>query len=50
MGYVTPKESLESAVEEAFALAGAEDVILAFGSLSFIGQLSDIVKKREDND
>ena len=40
---VTPMESLDSAVEEAFALAGSKDVILAFGSLSFIGQLSDIV-------
>ena len=40
---VTPKESIESAVEEAFAQAEPEDVILAFGSLSFIGQLSDIV-------
>lgn len=40
---VTPKESIESAVEEALAQAEPEDVILAFGSLSFIGQLSDIV-------
>lgn len=41
-------ESLEDAVEKAFSLAGQEDVILAFGSLSFIGALTEIVEQRED--
>lgn len=39
--------SICEAVEHAFALAGAEDVILAFGSLSFIGELTGIVENRE---
>lgn len=44
-GDVAPMESLESAVKEAFGLAESQDVILAFGSLSFIGELSAIVRK-----
>lgn len=40
--------SLEEAVDTAFSFAGEDDVILAFGSLSFIGKISEIVKKRED--
>lgn len=40
--------SLEEAVDTAFSFAGEDDVILAFGSLSFIGKLSEIVEKRED--
>lgn len=41
--------SLEEAVDKAIALAGKDDVILAFGSLSFIGELTKISgKKRED--
>jgi dihydrofolate synthase/folylpolyglutamate synthase len=31
-------------VEEAFSLAGEQDVIIAFGSLSFIGEMTDIVE------
>lgn len=41
---VKAAESLEDAVEKAFARAGEEDVILAFGSLSFLGELTRIVK------
>ena len=31
-------------LEEAFSLAGEQDVIIAFGSLSFIGEMTDIVE------
>ena len=34
--------SLEEAVRQAYETAGEEDVILAFGSLSFIGELTGI--------
>lgn len=47
-GGVESADSLEEAVERAFALAGPEDVILAFGSLAFIGPLTRIVDKREE--
>lgn len=40
---VTVAESLEEAVEMATLLAGKGDVILAFGSLSYLGRLMDIV-------
>lgn len=40
--------SIESAVEKAFQLAGEDDVILAFGSLSFIGDMTRIVENREE--
>lgn len=43
--------SLEDAADRALALAKPEDVILAFGSLSFIGELTEIVeKKREEKE
>lgn len=45
---VQAMKSVEEAVETAYSLAGEEDVILAFGSLSFIGVLSEIVEKRKD--
>lgn len=45
---VQPMESPEAAVEEAFSLAKERDVILAFGSLAFIGVLSDAVKNRKE--
>ena len=48
---VQARESIEQAVETAFRLAHKEDVILAFGSLSFIGEMTDLVekeKKREE--
>lgn len=40
---VTAAGSLEEAVEMAQMLAGKEDVILAFGSLSYLGRLMDVV-------
>lgn len=43
---VTAVDSLEEAVEMSYLLAGKDDVILAFGSLSYLGRLMKIVKKR----
>lgn len=43
-GNVTAADSLEEAVEMAYLLAGPQDVILAFGSLSFQGALRKIVE------
>lgn len=40
---VTAVDSLEEAVEMAGLLAGKEDVIIAFGTLSFVGRLMEIV-------
>lgn len=37
--------SLEEAVRKAFYLAGPEDVIIAFGSLSFIGDMTRIIEE-----
>lgn len=45
---VQAMKSVEEAVETAYSLAGEEDVILTFGSLSFIGVLSETVEKRKD--
>ena len=48
---VQAQESIQQAVETAFRLARKEDVILAFGSLSFIGEMTELVekeKKREE--
>lgn len=36
--------SIREAVKEAFRLAKQQDVVLAFGSLSFIGELTEIVR------
>lgn len=44
---VTAVDSLEEAVEISHLLAGKEDVILAFGSLSYLGQLMEIMEARE---
>lgn len=44
---VTTADSLEEAVEMAYLLAGAGDVILCFGSLSYLGRLTEIVRKRQ---
>lgn len=44
---VTAVDSVEEAVEMAELFAGKEDVILAFGSLSYLGRLMDIVEKRK---
>ena len=39
---VTAADSLEEAVEMSLLLAGSEDVIVAFGSLSFLGRIMEI--------
>lgn len=44
---VTAVDSLEEAVEISHLLAGKEDVILAFGSLSYMGKLMEIMEERE---
>ena len=44
---VTTADSLEEAVEMAYLLAKPEDVILCFGSLSYLGRMTDIVKRRQ---
>ena len=44
---VTAADSLEEAVEISYLLAGKEDVILAFGSLSYLGRLLQIVQNRK---
>ena len=44
---VTAAGSVEEAVEMARLLAGREDVILAFGSLSFLGRLMDVEERRK---
>lgn len=46
---VTAADSLEEAVEMSYLLAKPEDVILAFGSLSFLGRIMEIVGKRNQN-
>lgn len=45
---VTEAASLEEAVEMAYLLAGKDWVILAFGSLSYLGALGRIVKDRSE--
>ena len=42
---VRPFDDIEAAVAEAYQLAGSEDVIIAFGSLAFLGDLTEIIKK-----
>ncbi len=42
---VTAADSLEEAVEMAYLMAGEDGVIIAFGSLSYLGELAAIVKK-----
>ncbi len=44
--HVTAADSLEEAVEISYLLAGRDDVILAFGSLSYLGKLINIVENR----
>ena len=46
-GNVTAADSPEEAVEMARLLAGKEDVIIAFGSLSFLGDVIRIAEKRQ---
>ncbi len=43
---VRPAKNLKEAVDLAYGLAGEEDVILAFGSLSYLGELMIEVQKR----
>lgn len=43
---VTAVDSLEEAVEMALLLAGKDDCIIAFGSLSFLGALTEIYKRK----
>ena len=45
---VTAADSLEEAVELSHLLAGKDDVIVAFGSLSFLGKLMQIYEKRKE--
>lgn len=45
--HVTAADSLEEAVEMAYMLAGQGDVIISFGSLSYLGRLIHIVEKRK---
>ena len=44
---VTVADSIEEAVEMAYLLADKETVILAFGSLSYLGKLTEIVNHNE---
>lgn len=44
---VTAADSLEEAVELGYMLADKDSVIIAFGSLSFLGDLIDIVENRD---
>lgn len=46
--HVQAAESIGTAVERAYELAGKDDVILAFGSLSYLGELVRAVKKRAE--
>lgn len=46
---VTAVDSLEEAVEISYLLAGKEDIIIAFGSLSYLGRLISIVKRKSDS-
>ena len=41
---VRPFDNIEAAVAEAYHLAGKEDVIIAFGSLAFLGDLTEIIR------
>lgn len=44
---VTAVDSLEEAVELSHLLAGKNDVILCFGSLSYLGRILKIMEKRQ---
>jgi len=46
-GSVTAAGSLEEAVEMSYLLADKDSVIVAFGSLSYLGRLMDILEKRQ---
>lgn len=44
---VTAADSLQEAVEMSFLLAGEDSVIIAFGSLSYLGELIHIVENKD---
>ena len=46
---VSAADSIQDAVEKIFSMTGKEDLILSFGSLSFIGELTECVKNYERN-
>ena len=46
---VESAKSIEMAVDKVFSYAKKDDLILSFGSLSFIGELTECVKKFERN-
>ena len=45
---VWAEKNISRAVEELFEMAGKDDVILSFGSLSFIGEITRIVNTRKE--
>ena len=45
---VHAEKNIAKAVEELFEMAGKDDVILSFGSLSFIGDITRIVNTRKE--
>ena len=47
--HVSAVQNINSAVEMSYTLAGKDDVIIAFGSLSFLGELIEIVEKKQNN-
>jgi len=46
--HVQPADSIEEAIDKAYELAREEDVILAFGSLSHLGDMVRYVQRRKD--
>lgn len=44
---VTTADSVEEALEIASLLANKEDVVIAFGSLSYLGKLQDVMEKKK---
>jgi len=44
---VTVADSIEEAVEMAYLIADMDTIIIAFGSLSYLGNLTEIVKNKE---
>ena len=44
---MTAVDSLEEAVELSHLLAGRDDVVLCFGSLSYLGRILKLMEKRQ---
>ena len=44
---VTAADSIEEAVEMSYLLAGKDDVIIAFGSLSYLGRVREAVNNKD---